>query len=430
MNLRAVKGMNDILPEEIGRWHLLEGVLRRELELAGFREIRTPVLEPTELFVRSIGEATEIVEKQMFILERSGESLALRPEGTAGVARAYVGSSRQAKEAVSRLYYMGPMFRAEQPQRGRYRQFYQAGAEIFGDAGPGSDAELIDLLVGTLAKLRVGEVRVLVNSLGGKETRKRYREALGAYLTPRASSLSEHAQKRLADNPLRILDSKNPKDQEAVKGAPSILDLLEGEDRAHFEGLERALKALETPYVLTPSLVRGLDYYTRTLFEIQGLSSELGSQNALLGGGRYDGMVEELGGPKVPAIGFAAGLERLLFAMPPADAKPSTDCFLAPLGEKAANAALVLGRELRARGIAAEADTRGGSLKSLLRRADSLGARVCLVLGDAELERGVVAVKDLAARSQEEVARPNVTERVSAILATPAPAVSAPGGQA
>jgi histidyl-tRNA synthetase len=427
MTLRAVKGMNDILPDEIGRWHLLEGVLRRELELAGFREIRTPVLEPTELFVRSIGEATEIVEKQMFILERSGESLALRPEGTAGVARAYVGSSRHAKEPVSRQYYLGPMFRAEQPQRGRYRQFYQAGAEIFGDAGPGSDAELIDLLVGTLAKLRVGEVKVLVNSLGGQETRKRYREALATYLEPRASTLSEHAQKRLKDNPLRILDSKNPKDQEAVRGAPSILDLLEGEDRAHFEGLERSLKALETPYELTPSLVRGLDYYTRTLFEIQGLSPELGSQNALLGGGRYDGMVEELGGPKVPAIGFAAGLERLLFAMPASDAKPSTACFLAPLGEKAAHAALVLARELRGRGIAAEADTRGGSLKSLLRRADSLGARVCLVMGDTELERGVVAVKDLAARSQEEVARASVADRVSSILATPAPAAAAGG---
>jgi histidyl-tRNA synthetase len=428
MNLRAVKGMNDILPEEIGRWHELEGVFRRELELAGFREIRTPMLEPTELFVRSIGEATEIVEKQMFILERSGESLALRPEGTAGVARAYVGSSRQAREPVSRLYYMGPMFRAEQPQRGRYRQFYQAGAEIFGDAGPGSDAELIDLLVGTLGKLHVGEVKVLVNSLGGKETRKRYRDALAAYLAPKASTLSEHAQRRLQDNPLRILDSKNPKDQEAVRGAPSILDLLEGEDRAHFEGLERALKALETPYELTPSLVRGLDYYTRTLFEIQGLAPELGSQNALLGGGRYDGMVEELGGPKVPAIGFAAGMERLLLAMGPSDRKPATACFIAPLGAKALDAALVLARELRGSGIAAEADTRGGSLKSLLRRADSLGARICLVLGDTELERGVVAVKDLAARSQEEVARPNVLERVTAILSTPAPVAA--GGAA
>jgi len=420
MNLRAVKGMNDILPDEIGRWHLLESVVRRELELAGFREVRTPLLEPTALFTRAIGEATEIVEKQMFVLERSGESLALRPEGTAGVARAYVQSSRHTREPVSRLYYLGPMYRAEQPQRGRYRQFFQAGAEIFGDPGPASDAELIDLLVGMLAKLRVGDVKVLVNSLGGKESRKRYRDALAAYLAPRAAELSEHAQKRLGDNPLRILDSKNPKDQEAVKGAPSILDLLEGEDRAHFEGLERALRELGTPYELTPGLVRGLDYYTRTLFEIQGLAPELGSQNALLGGGRYDGMVKELGGPEVPAIGFAMGLERMLLAMPAAEAPPAVACFVAPLGERAGHAALVVARELRASGIATEADTRGGSLKSLLRRADSLGARACLVIGDAELERGVVAIKDLGRRSQEEAPRDAVVGRVAALLATPA----------
>jgi len=426
MNLRAVKGMNDILPDEIGRWHFLEGVLRRELELAGFREIRTPVLEPTELFVRSIGEATEIVEKQMFVLERSGESLALRPEGTAGVARAYVASSRHAKEPVSRLYYLGPMFRAEQPQRGRYRQFFQAGAEIFGDPGPGCDAELIDMLVGILSKLGVGDVKVLVNSLGGPETRRRFRSALAAYLEPKAEELSEHAQKRLADNPLRILDSKNPKDQEAVRGAPSIIDLLEGEDREHFDGLVRHLDALGTPYELAPSLVRGLDYYTRTLFEIQGLSPTLGSQNALLGGGRYDGMVHELGGPEVPAIGFAMGLERMLFAMPAADEPPRTACFLAPLGERAAQAANVLARELRAAGIPAEADTRGGSLKSLLRRADALGARVCLVLGDSELERGVVAVKDLAARSQAEVVRGEVAAKVGELIAAAPPAAEGP----
>ncbi len=425
MNLRAVKGMNDILPDEIGRWHLLEGVLRRELELAGFREIRTPVLEPLELFVRSIGEATEIVEKQMFVLERSGESLALRPEGTAGVARAYVSSSGHAKEPVSRLYYLGPMFRAEQPQRGRYRQFYQAGAEIFGDPGPGCDAELIDMLVGVLEKLGVGDVKVLVNSLGGPETRKRYRGALAAYLEPKADELSEHARRRLADNPLRILDSKNPKDQEAVRGAPSILELLEGDDRAHFEGLVRSLEALGTPYELTPGLVRGLDYYTRTLFEIQGLSPALGSQNALLGGGRYDGMVRELGGPEVPAIGFAMGLERMLFAMPASDEGPRTACFIAPLGERAAEASLLLARELRAAGIPAEADTRGGSLKSLLRRADALGARLCLVLGDTELERGVVAVKDLRARSQTEVLRGEVVKKASELIATAPPAAEA-----
>ncbi|HEX6765056.1 MAG TPA: ATP phosphoribosyltransferase regulatory subunit, partial [Polyangiaceae bacterium] len=230
MTLRPVKGMNDILPDEIGRWHALEAVLRRELELSGYAEIRTPFLESLELFVRSIGDTTEIVEKQMFAFERSGETLALRPEGTAGVARAYVGHTLHAKEPVSRLYYLGPMFRAEQPQRGRYRQFWQVGAEVYGDKGPGVDAEMIDMLVGILGKLGIGSLEVCVNSLGSQGTRARYRDALKAYLEPKKASLSEHAQKRLEDNALRILDSKNPRDREAVQGAPSILDLLEADD--------------------------------------------------------------------------------------------------------------------------------------------------------------------------------------------------------
>ncbi|HTQ03294.1 MAG TPA: histidine--tRNA ligase [Polyangiaceae bacterium] len=424
MTLRAVKGMNDILPDEIGRWHALEAVLRRTFELAGYREIRTPVLEPTELFVRSIGEATEIVEKQMFILKREDESLALRPEGTAGVARAYVGSTLHNREPVSRLYYLGPMFRAERPQRGRYRQFWQAGVEIYGDPGPGCDAELIDMLVRMLSGLGVQNLRVLVNSLGGTETRARYREALAAYLRPKSAELSEHARRRLEDNPLRILDSKNPQDQAAVAGAPSILELLTPEDRAHFEGVTRGLGALGTPFEVSPGLVRGLDYYTRTLFEIQTTGAEIGSQNALLGGGRYDAMVKELGGPDVPAIGFALGLERVLLALPAAAAASEPRCFVAPLGERAQVEALVIARELREAGVPAEADTRGGSLKSLLRRADGTGSRLCIVLGDNEIERGIVTLKDLAARSQIEVPRAEVVLRAKSLLASAPPAGS------
>ncbi|HWP07249.1 MAG TPA: histidine--tRNA ligase [Polyangiaceae bacterium] len=420
MTLRAVKGMNDILPDEIGRWQVLESALRRTFELAGYKEIRTPVLEPLELFVRSIGEATEIVEKQMFVVEREEESLALRPEGTAGVARAYVASALHGREPVSRFYYLGPMFRAERPQRGRYRQFWQAGVEIYGDPGPGCDAELIDMLVRLLDGLGVKNLRVLVNSLGGKATRARFREALRTYLTPRASELSEHAQKRLGDNPLRILDSKNPQDQAAVAGAPSILDLLDAEERAHFDGLTRALTALGTPFEVSPGLVRGLDYYTRTLFEIQTTGAEIGSQNALLGGGRYDGMIEELGGPKVPAIGFALGLERVLLALPAEKPAAEGRAFIAPLGEKALVEALLVARDLRAAGIRAEADTRGGSLKSLLRRADGTGARLCLVLGESELERGTVMLKDLAAHTQVEVPRAELVARARDLLAVPA----------
>jgi histidyl-tRNA synthetase len=420
MTLRPVTGMNDILPDEVGRWHALEAVVRRELELAGYAEIRTPFLESLDLFVRSIGEATEIVEKQMFSFQRGDETIALRPEGTAGVARAYVGHALHAKEPVSRLYYLGPMFRAERPQRGRYRQFWQVGAEVFGDAGPGVDAEMIDMLVGILRALGIQNLEVCVNSLGSQGTRARYRDALRAYLEPKKASLSEHAQKRLDDNPLRILDSKNPKDQEAVKGAPSILDLLEPDDQTHWEGLKRALSALGTPFTVTPELVRGLDYYTRTLFEIRSSDGALGSQNAVLGGGRYDGMVEELGGSKTPAVGFAMGLERVLLAMPERPAEAPARCFIAPLGERATLEALVIARDLRQAGIAALADSRGGSLKSLLRRADSLGARLCLVLGDTELDRGVVAVKDLAEKRQTDVARAELVAHVVAALARPA----------
>jgi histidyl-tRNA synthetase len=428
MTLRPVKGMNDILPDEIGRWHDLEAVLRRELERAGYAEIRTPFLEPLELFVRSIGDTTEIVEKQMFTLQRGDETLALRPEGTASVARAYVGHSLQAKEPVTRVYYLGPMFRAEQPQRGRYRQFWQVGAEVFGDAGPGVDAEMIDMLVGILGALGIQSLEVCVNSLGSHGTRARYRDALFAYLEPKKSSLSEHAQKRLADNPLRILDSKNPKDQEAVKGAPSILDLLEPDDQKHWEGLKRALEALGTPFVVAPDLVRGLDYYTRTLFEIRSSEGELGAQNALLGGGRYDRMVEELGGPNVPAVGFAMGLERVLLAMPERKAEVRLRCFIAPLGERAAVEALVIARELRQAGVTVVPDTRGGSLKSLLRRADSLGARLCLVLGDTELDGGVVAVKDLAAKTQTNVPRTAIVAEITAALERPPGPVAAVRG--
>jgi histidyl-tRNA synthetase len=421
MTLRAVKGMNDILPEQIGRWHELEGVLRGRLELGGYREIRTPVLEPLELFVRSIGEATEIVEKQMFVLERTGETLALRPEGTAGVARAYVEASLHTREPVSRLYYMGPMFRAERPQRGRYRQFYQAGAEIYGDPGPGCDAEMIDMLVTTLAELGVRDLRVLVNSLGSSGTRKRYRDALAQHLRPKADKLSEHAKKRLEDNPLRILDSKNPQDQEAVADAPSILELLDAEDRAHWDGLVRSLTALGTPFEIAPGLVRGLDYYTRTLFEVQASTGDIGTQNALLGGGRYDGMVKDLGGPDIPAIGFALGLERVLLARAEQPAPERARCFIAPHGEAAKLEALLLARELRAAGIEAEADTRGGSMKSLFRRADSTQSRLCLILGESELERSVVAMKDLALKVQTDVPRAELVARVKQQLATPVP---------
>ncbi|MFO0570908.1 MAG: histidine--tRNA ligase [Polyangiaceae bacterium] len=413
MSYRAVKGMNDILPDEVAQWHVLERAFRETAELHGYAEVRTPIVEGTELFVRSIGETTDVVEKEMYTFSRHDESLTLRPEGTAGAARAYVEHKQHAKEPVSRWYYLGPMFRAERPQRGRYRQFYQAGCEIFGDPGPACDAEMIDMLVGLFRKLGIADVSANLGCIGGPGTRERYRAALRDFLKPKLESLSEHARARVEANPLRILDSKDPRDRAACEGAPGVTDLLDDADRAHWDGLRRHLDRLGTPYVVDPRLVRGLDYYTRTLFELTSRSGELGAQNTLCGGGRYDHMIEELGGPNVPAIGFAMGLERILLALGQVAVEKRPRCFLAPLGESALGAALELARSLRDAGVAADLDARGGSLKSMLRRADALGARHCIVIGDAELARGVVQLKDLAQHQQEELALADVVARLS-----------------
>ncbi len=404
--------MNDILPGEVPRWHKVESAFRRTFELAGFREVRTPYVEPTSLFVRTIGETTDVVEKEMYSFQHHDELLTLRPEGTAGAARAYVEHGVHNGEPVSRWYYLGAMFRAERPQRGRYRQFFQAGAEIFGDPGPGCDAELIDTLVGFLGEIGVPNVDVLVNSLGGPETRAKYRDALAAALAPKKETLSAESQRRLGTNPLRILDSKDPRDQEAIAGCPSLAEFLSDDDRAHFDELKKQLEALGTPYKVEPRLVRGLDYYTRTLFEIKGAKDKLGAGDTLVGGGRYDGMIEDLGGPKIPAIGFAAGLERLLIASSAPGETRVVDVLIAPLGAAAAREALVLARELRRAGVSAEADTRGGSLKSQLRRANALAARVAIIVGDAELAAGGVEVKDLARHAQAKVPRADAAKDV------------------
>jgi histidyl-tRNA synthetase len=397
--------MNDVLPEDIGRWQHVEHEFARTMSLHGFREVRTPYVEPTALFVRAIGDATDVVEKEMYSFDHHGDGLTLRPEGTAGAVRAFVEHNVSGREGTTRWWYAGPMFRAEQPQRGRYRQFSQVGAEIFGDAGPGCDAELIDMLAAFLGALRIPDVEVLVNSLGSVEARGRYRDALVQYLTPRAAELSQHSQRRLATNPLRILDSKDERDQAAVRDAPTIHEFLDAGDREHFDKLRSYLDALGTPYTVAPRLVRGLDYYTRTLFEITGARDKLGAGSTLLGGGRYDTLVAELGGPDVPAIGFAAGLERLLIASEVAPPPSAVDAFVAPLGEAAVAPALAIARDLRREGIRCEIDARGKTLKSQLRRANQLGSRMVLILGDTEIAAGTVQVKDLEAHTQETIER-------------------------
>ncbi|MCU0658899.1 MAG: histidine--tRNA ligase [Polyangiaceae bacterium] len=416
MELRAVKGMNDILPDEIGRWQRLEAIFRRTVELYGYREVRTPIVEPTQLFVRSIGEATDVVEKEMYSFQRHDNELTLRPEGTAGAARAYLEHKIHAREPVSRWYYLGPMFRGERPAKGRYRQFYQAGAELYGEAGPLCDAEMIDMLARFLQQLGIEQVEVLVNSLGGPATRLRYRQALLDFFTPRSAQLSEDSQRRLEKNPLRILDSKSPHDQALCAEAPSILDVLDDEDRAHFDGLLAHLDALKTPYRVDPRLVRGLDYYTRTLFELRGTGGELGAQNALGGGGRYDRMIGELHGPETPCIGFALGLERLLLAMAPAPETSPGWVYVAPLGAEAQREALRLASELRSAGIEARVDGRGQKLNRMLPRASNSGARFCVIVGEGELARGVVALKDLQAHAQEEPPRAQLVQRLREIL--------------
>jgi histidyl-tRNA synthetase len=403
--LQAVKGMNDLLPDEIGRWQRVERAYARTMSLHGFREVRTPYVEPTGLFERAIGETTDVVEKEMYSFVHHDEKLTLRPEGTAGAVRAYIEHSIHAKEPVTRWWYGGPMFRAERPQRGRYRQFYQLGAEIIGDAGPGCDAEMIDMLAGLLRDLGIADFEIVVNSLGGPKARARYRDALLQHLTPNIGELSPDSQRRLGTNPLRILDSKDPRDQAAVRGAPTIHDCLDDDDREHFRKLRAHLDALGTPHAVDPRLVRGLDYYTRTLFEIKGAPEKLGAGSTLVGGGRYDFLVADLGGPQVPAIGFAAGLDRLLIASDLQAPASVIDAVIAPLGEAAIGVGLVLARDLRAKGIRCEVDTRGTGLRSQLRRANAIGARVVLIVGDSELAEGAVQVKDLDAHTEERMPR-------------------------
>lgn len=413
--LRAVKGMNDVLPADIGRWHRLEQAFWEVVGRYGYGEVRTPVVEPTELFVRSIGEVTDIVEKEMYtFVDKGDQSLTLRPEGTASSARAYLQHAQGSKEAVSKWAYLGPMFRRERPARGRYRQFWQAGVELYGDPGPYCDAEIIEMVVGLLKQLGVQDLEVLINSLGGPETRARYRQSLLDFFSPKAAELSEESKRRLKTNPMRVLDSKAEADRALAAEAPLLIDALNDEDRAHFDELRRTLDALGTPYRVEPTLVRGLDYYTRTLFEIQGRGGELGAQNALCGGGRYDGLIESLGGPATPGIGFAMGLERILLALD--DASPATgpEVFAVTPDPEMRIALTQLLHNLRRGGVRCDADLRGGSVKSQMRRASKANARLCIIFGSDEQKRGVVQVKAMAEGTQEEVPADQLLQHVVA----------------
>lgn len=416
----AVTGMNDILPGESARWQALETAFRTVCDRYGYREVRTPVCEYVELFSRGIGGGTDIVQKEMYTFDDRGErTLALRPEGTAGAVRAVLEHGVLAKEPVVRWYYTGPMFRAERPAKGRYRQFYQVGVEVYGDASPAADAECIELATRFIRDLGITDFKVRVNSLGGEGTRARYRDALVAYFTPLREQLSPESQSRLERNPLRILDSKDPRDLPLKAAAPSILDALDPDDRAHFDAVCALLNTLEVAHVVDPTLVRGLDYYTRTVFEIVDTSGSLGAQDALGGGGRYDKLFLNLGADaSVPAFGFGLGVERLLLSAPEPAARKGF-CVAVVAAAKGDNlavtgAALALARDLRAREVTAHVDTRFVSMKSQFRRADDLGASMVLILGDSEVQSGEVTVKTMATGVQARLPRAQAIEAVLA----------------
>ncbi len=397
--LSGVKGMNDILPPDIAVWHYLEKRARETFRRFGCQEIRTPVLEDTALFVRSVGETTDIVGKEMYTFEdRAGRSLSLRPENTAPAARAYVEHALHVREPITRWYYLGPMFRYERMKTGRYRQFWQMGAEAYGSADPAQDAELIDLGLQLFESLGLSGVRLELNSLGDATCRPAYLLSLTAYLRAHQSELCAECQERIERNPLRVLDCKNPKCQAIVAAAPHVIDALCQPCREHFETLQRKLDAIRAPYVLNPRMVRGLDYYTRTAFEFLADAPALGTATALGGGGRYDRLLQELGGPDVPAVGWAMGMDRicLLLAELGLREEDAPELFVAVADTAAQDQAFRLVSELRRKGHAVDFDPRGASLKSQMKRADKSGARFALVLGERELASGEGDLKPLS----------------------------------
>jgi len=405
--IQAIRGMNDLLPEALSLWQRIEQVAETVLNAYGYREIRFPIIEKTELYKRSIGEVTDIVEKEMYTFEdRNGDSLTLRPEGTAGCVRAGVENGLLHNQ-TQRLWYAGPMFRHERPQKGRYRQFHQIGVEAFGISTPDIDAELIFVTARLWRLLGIRGLELQINSLGTPVARSRYRQVLVEYLSGQRELLDEDSLRRLDSNPLRVLDSKNPAMQELIAAAPSLHEHLDEESRRHFEQLCASLQAANIPYRVNPRLVRGLDYYTRTVFE--WVTTDLGAQGTVCAGGRYDGLVELLGGQSTPAAGFALGLERLaeLAALQQvAGAERAAQVYVAPLGEgMVAQQGLVLAEQLRDAGLRVELHCGGGSLKSQLKRADRSGARYALLLGESELAAAQVSVKNLRADEPQQLVR-------------------------
>jgi len=410
----TIRGTRDILPDEVGRWQLVERVARDVFERYGFKEVRTPVLESTELFARSVGESTDIVRKEMYSFLAGDEKVTLRPEATAPVVRAFVENAMHRTVAAGfpeRYYYIGPMFRYERPQKGRQRQFHQIGAEVLGAREPLADAETIEMLWTFLDALGIGDRELTINSVGDAACRPAFRTALLEWLAPRKEKLCEDCRRRAEDNPLRVFDCKVEADRKLLEDAPTVLDHLCGECETHFAGVRAILGDYGIPYRVDRHIVRGLDYYQRTVFEV--LSRDLGSQNAILGGGRYDGLVEEIGGPPVPGFGFAIGMERLILLLPPDRGLGSgADVLLVCLGPEAWSASIGLARRLRGAGLRVAMPLVERPMGAQLKRAERLRARYALFVGEGELAAGRYGLKDLATGEQVTVDEPGLLARL------------------
>ncbi|HEI8867615.1 histidine--tRNA ligase [Serratia sp. AKBS12] len=420
-NIQAIRGMNDYLPEDTALWQRIEGTLKQVLGSYGYSEIRLPIVEQTPLFKRAIGEVTDVVEKEMYTFDdRNGESLTLRPEGTAGCVRAGIEHGLLYNQE-QRLWYIGPMFRYERPQKGRYRQFHQLGAEVFGLQGPDVDAELILLTARWWKALGIAEhVKLELNSIGSLEARANYRDALVAFLEQHVELLDDDCKRRMYSNPLRVLDSKNPQVQALLNDAPRLSEYLDTDSKAHFDGLCELLTLAGIPYTINERLVRGLDYYNRTVFE--WVTSSLGAQGTVCAGGRYDGLVEQLGGRATPAVGFAMGLERLVLlvqAVNPDFKAPATiDIYVISSGAGTQSAAMRLAEEVRdaAPQLKLMTNYGGGNFKKQITRADKWGARVALILGENEVAAQQVVVKDLRSGEQETLAQSELAARLALML--------------
>ncbi len=401
--IKAVRGVRDILPAEVERWQRVEAAGRRVFESYGYHEIRLPLFERTELFARGIGDETDIVKKEMYTFEdRSGDSLTLRPEATASVLRAYIEHGFHVQPKPVRLYTFGPMFRYERPQAGRYRQFHQANVEALGETHPALDAEMIAMLIDFFRALGLaGRLELHVNSIGDAGTRPAYLTRLVEYLTPMRDRLCDECQVRLTRNPLRVLDCKTPACQPIIEKAPSILDSLSPEAAAHWDSVRRGLDALGVEYLVDHRLVRGLDYYVRTTFEV--LTTELGAQNAVAGGGRYDGLIQRLEGPPDPGIGFAIGMERVVLLLGEKDRTSGPSALLIPLGEAALRRLMPVARALRERGVNLELAYGDRKLQRELEHANRLGTRFAVIVGDTELANDQCVLRDMKTREQRAV---------------------------